>query len=192
MFVIHVLFIFSRHHGCSRNGGNLHIDMQHSILVEPVQTTPSHLSCRLVVTVLEYGPAIFTALLERGQGQRHSAKKPYMRKSRKATRKSRILLCLLERCSLIARHRGQRKRDFLPPAMYFFIRRGRMAGSKPFLSREPLFPAARNSLPAQTKLLVYYPSLPITVCGGKKFFLPLPSPIFDLVYVQLICSFRYR
>ena len=34
-----------------------------------------------------------------------------------------------------------------------------------------------------------YPKVPITVCGGKKFLLPLPFPIFDLVHVQFICFY---
>ena len=112
MFVIHVLFIFSRHHGCSRNGGNLHIDMQHSILVEPVQTTPSHLSCRLVVTVLEYGPAI-QYLPHCWRGARDSAtaqKSPICERAERPLENRRILHCLLERSSLIARHRGSRER----------------------------------------------------------------------------------
>ena len=34
-----------------------------------------------------------------------------------------------------------------------------------------------------------YPRLPITVCGGKQFILPLPFPIFDLLHEQFICFF---
>ena len=37
------------------------------------------------------------------------------------------------------------------------------------------------------KTIIPYPSLPSTVCGGKKFLLRLPFPFFDLVHMQYIC-----
>ena len=60
-----------------------------------------------------------------------------------------------------------------------------------FIDISMLYPYDFHTTPETPYLLRQddYPNLPITVCGGKQFILPLPFPIFDLLHEQFICFF---